>query len=232
VCNENVKDKAHCRKCGGERWHFILAKEDRAWSEDEGRVSGSDSWQILECCGCETITFRHTDWFSEITDPDGTPILKKDQYPPSSSRKSPEWLNDLYVCVNIDEILFVGLLVDIYATMGLKAFSLSAMGARTVVDWLVTKAVGDVGTFRQKLEKMRDMNKITPERVDVIYAAFDAASAAAHRGHSPTESELSTILDIMERLLYDLVVKPYHDKKEAEAAKKLKESTPKRNQVN
>ena len=48
----------------------------------------------------------------------------------------------------------------------------------------------------------------------MIYAAFDVGSASAHRGHSPSEYDISTMLDIMERLFYDLKAKPHEEASE------------------
>ncbi len=76
---------------------------------------------------------------------------------------------------------------------------------------------------------MRDDGHITQDRFEAIYMAFDAGSAAAHRRHLPSEGQVSTMLDIMERLFYDLKVKAHDEAEEAKASEKLKESVPKTN---
>lgn len=222
------RDKAHCRSCGGQRRHHILAKEDVEWEDEVNPVWSHDSWQILKCAGCDTITFRHLSAFSEDTDDEGCVITHREQFPPAPPRKPPEWVVDLWRCVPIQDFLFISRLInDIYAAMGLKAYALSAMGTRAIVDWLVTETVGDgKKPFARRLEKMRDGGYITPERFGTIYAAFDAGSAAAHRQHLPTEDQVSTMLDIMERLFYDLKVKAFHDAEERRASEELKRTVP------
>lgn len=222
------RDKAHCRSCGGQRWHYVLAKEDVLWDDNEAPVSSLDSWQLLKCAGCDTITFRHLHWFSEETDENDDVIVHKDQYPPAPSRTPPGWSRFVFRYLNVDDVIYVWRLMnDVYSATGLKAYALAAMGIRAIVDWLVTETVGEGNKpFKVRLSKMRDDGHITQERYDTIYTAFDAGSAAAHRQHLPSEDQVSTMLDIMERLFYDLKVRKHDEANEQKASEKLKKSVP------
>lgn len=231
MCEGMERDKAYCRNCGGQRWHYILAKEDVRWDDEESPVSSLNSWQILKCAGCDTITFRHVHWFSEEIDDDDAVVIHKDHYPPAPARTPPEWSGSLWRYIDTDNVIYVWRLMnDIYSAMGLKAYALSAMGIRAIVDWLATETVDDgEKPFKVRLNKMLANSHITQERHDTIYTAFDAGSAAAHRQHLPTEEQVSTMLDIMERLFYDLKVKAHDDAEEVKASEKLKKSVPKTN---
>ena len=121
-----------------------------------------------------------------------------------------------------------GLLKDIYSAVGMEARSLAAMGARAIIDHLVTSRAGGAGSFPKKLGVLQEQGVITKTQVDVIDAAFDAGSAAAHRGYSPTEEDLNILLDITESLLLQICVNPVRAARQEAAAKKLRESTPKR----
>ncbi len=59
------------------------------------------------------------------------------------------------------------------------------MGARTLLDMLMIQKVGDVGTFRKKLEELEKAGFVTRTNVNVLDTALDAGSATAHRGHAP-----------------------------------------------
>ena len=225
---EKNETMSYCRRCGGERHHSIIAQETRYWREEDAPVDGSDTWSIVECGGCSTVSFVHTHWFSEdcdLTDDGWIAIVHRDLYPPTPSRKMPEWGTYALLCLPAN---LAKLHSDIYATIGLGAYALAAMGTRAIVDFIVTAKAGDKGNFMDKLNRMQEERLITVIQVGVIFAAFDAGSAAAHRGHSPTQEEVYTQLDITESLLQQIYIDPARQRRQAEAAATLKSKTPQR----
>lgn len=225
----NNEVRSFCRQCGGSRFHNALAEETRYWESDEGCVSGEDTWSILECAGCHTISFVHRHWFSEdteITDDGPTPVVHIHNYPPAPVRKRPEWGINLFMGLPMGTVWFGQLHDDIYSAMGIKAYSLAAMGIRALLDYLVTSQVGGTGNFKDKLNEMCKKNLITSVQVDVIYAAFDTGSAAAHRGYSPPEEDVNTLLNVTEALIHKIYVLPVEQDNHAKAATAMKTRTP------
>src|ERR1700688_213853 len=119
---ENNELMSYCRQCGGERHHSVIAEKTRSW--DESPVSGSDTWSIVECGGCHTVTFIHSHWFSEdyeLTEDGMMQIVHRDLYPPAPPRKMPEWGIDSYLVFKADDRWIVKLHADIYAAIGMGA---------------------------------------------------------------------------------------------------------------
>lgn len=234
--NETTKQEkielSYCRRCGGDRHHTVIAEKDRHWSHERAVIDGGDTWSILECRGCENITFVHTYWCSEDweigDDDDQVPIVRRVLYPPSPPRPMPEWASELWLSLTSGDLWVVKLHGDIYAALGTGAFSLAAMGTRAIVDFVVTSKAGDVGGFAKKLETMRANSLITEEEAQILNAAFDTGSAAAHRGYSPTREDVDLLLDITETLLRQLYIEPMRQSQQAEAAAALKMKTPQR----
>ena len=58
-----------CLMCKRSTRHLVsvsLDKNGSAWHSDEAwNVSWSETYQVLECQGCSTISFSHSSWFSE-----------------------------------------------------------------------------------------------------------------------------------------------------------------------
>jgi hypothetical protein len=211
----------------------VVAKKERHWSEDEAAViEGSDTWAILECRGCENVTFVHTHWFSEDDDigdeGQSIPIVHRHLYPPSPPRQLPEWASEHWYPDTSEGWSAIKLHRDIYAACGIGALSLAAMGARAIVDCVVTSRVGDIGDFTKKAEKMRCDGLITDVQAEILKAAFDAGSAAAHRGHSPTREDVHLLLDITEALLRQIYIDPMMEARRAKVAAALKAKTPQR----
>jgi len=230
ITDQDEIELSYCRHCGGDRRHTMIAKKERDWSDDEVQVNGGDVWSILECRGCQNVTFAHTHWFSEDAtwgDEGPEPIVHRDLYPPSA-RPMPEWASELWLSLSRKAVWVAKLHGDIYAALGTGAFSLAAMGTRAIVDFVVTSKVGDGGSFTEKLATMRVKGLITEVQADILNAAFDAGSAAAHRGYSPEREDAYTLLGITETLLRRLYIDPMRQGRQAEAAAALKAKTPQR----
>lgn len=245
--NEMVQDKAdasptrtsYCRQCGGDRYHNIVHDEYRPWQDEDTPVQGGDTWSILECCGCHTITFEHSHWFSEdyeYGDDGPEPITYHDLYPSAPARKRPEWWGTTYFLLDFskEDYWVVTLYKDIYEVIGLKSYALAAMGIRTIVDYVVTSQAKLDGnaSFKAKLENMAKHNLISDQRAKAIDAAFDAGSAAVHRGHRPSQEDVFTLLDIAEDLIDKFYIAPSREREQIEKAEKLKMRTPQRTKKN
>jgi len=166
---------------------------------------------MLECCGCESVTLRHTFEFSEEPEPTVT------YYPPPVSRPSPKWERDLPLDVR-------SLMREIYSALHADNRRLALMGARTVVDLLLRHKVGDIGTFAQKLARLETEGFIARQNARYLAAALDAGSAAAHRGYEPRKEHLGHVMDIVENVLQAVYILE-------NAADELQKATPTRRVV-
>ena len=236
--NQEKELISHCRKCGGERHHAMCAEKFTNWKDKVAEgifIDGGDKYSIVECCGCKTVTFVHRHWFSEddeLTDDGYRLIVHNDLYPPAPTRKKPEWNLGFFWGMPVKQSWIMDLHDDIHKAIVLKAHSLAAMGIRAIVDCIVTEQAGNSGTFEQKLNSMFEQNLIEKTQIDVIYAAFDAGSAAAHRGYSPELESINILLDIAENLLEQIYIIPIRRQHEAKKATIFNSRTPKRSQPN
>jgi len=78
---------------------------------------------------------------------------------------------------------------------------LALMGARTLVDMLMLKEIGDVGSFEKKLKELETRGVISARGREFLSVALDFCNAAAHRGYKPAPDDLDAVMDIVENLL-------------------------------
>lgn len=183
--------KAPCRSCHRETKHKVLAvrlTSDEAEVEGHGWVSWQDTFEMLECLGCETVTLRHIHLFSEL--PDDTVSY----YPPAVSRRRPTWESQLPW--NLRELMR-----EVYSALDTDNRRLALMGARTAFDMVLVDKVGDTGTFAQRLEELERQGFVGRRNREFLAVAFDAGSAAAHRGYQPKPKHLAHVMDIVENVL-------------------------------
>lgn len=204
---------SHCNECGHETLHKLvkLISKSRDYDDDQYTVSVGSNWRILQCRGCQEVSMSRTDWCSEDdrNDP-SVPAF----FPPRVSRRKPDWL------VHREAPGYQGLLDEIYAALHADSRRLAMMGARAIIDKAMSKLVGDQGTFTQGVDALESAGLIGKLDKPLIVAAFDAGSASMHRGHQPTSDSLSTVIDIVERVVHAEVL--------SEKAKELAAATPPR----
>lgn len=201
-------ERLHCNDCRHETEHRLLKTvQDSGETQDEH--SWSTTYEMLQCCGCREVILRRTFEFS--ADPDGPAVH---YFPPLVSRHSPSWQYNLPQDI-------AAILAEVYRSLDADNRSLPMMGARTLLDMLMVAKVGDVGTFKQKLDKLAAEGFIGTKQVEILDTALDAGGAAGHRGHIPSESEVNAVMDIVENLLHGVYVLP-------DIAKSLKKTTPRR----
>lgn len=137
-------------------------------------------------------------------------------YPPKQCRVEPDWAGQL-------PEQFQLLVREIYTALNAECLSLSAMGARTLIDLMLSDMLGDVGGFETKLKKAVTGGLLTPGQTQTITAAVEAGHAASHRGFLPTVDLLFDVFDIVEHALKDRYVL-------TKASHRLGTSIPLRNQ--
>ncbi len=197
--------KAHCNKCGGERRHEVLHRETVRGSEtvDGGfEIDWADRYEMLKCCGCDNVAMRHLHWFSEDTEPDGSPVVYTNYYPPAISRREPRWLNDIDDLFAEDKQSCVAsLLKEIYVALYNDARRLAAMGIRALIEQMMIHKVGDTGSFASNLAKFHSDGFISKKQMEVVETILDAGHAAIHRAFHPSQEDLNVLMDITESVV-------------------------------
>lgn len=206
--------KEHCNNCTGKRNHEVLYHSKIDWSEDIDErfsICGSDTYELLKCCGCENVQFRHKSWFSEDCAPNGEPELKVECYPPPTFRKEPAWL---YTTKVSDSAFFVtelsesitNLFKEIYIALQNSAPQLAVLGIRALLESVMIDKIGDNGTFEKNLKEFEAGGYISSKQKEVIKPILKAGHAAMHRGFKPQIIEVARIMDVTENIIETIYI--------------------------
>lgn len=194
----------HCNRCLNPTKHFILAEHETRDVGEPCDEFGQPWWHtiyaLLTCCGCESVTLRRQLEFSEWEDDD----IDVKFYPPQVSRQLPKWLDELPSEIN-------ELLTEIYSALHADNRRLALMGARTIIDMFVVDKIGDVGSFKQKLQTLVDKGYLGSLQKETLDVALEAGHAAAHRGYKPPSEVLNHVMDVVESLLQTYALEKVSD---------------------
>jgi len=213
----NEITNAHCNTCHGIRRHAVLHKEDNTWEDQLADINdpdqieaiyGGDVYELLKCCGCGGISFRHTEYYPGETAANGTPVKHEDSYPKPASRPKPSWTKGLMWAAKYRDNFIGEILDEIYTALNNNAPRLATMGIRALIEHIMIDKVGDNGKFKDNLKKFKAQGFLSDNDHDTIKRTIDVGHAAMHRNYCPPSSDLQIILDVTENLIEPIYINP------------------------
>jgi hypothetical protein len=202
-----------CNRCRYPTKHLVVAvRHSEAWFGEEDAERGLPpdleyEYAMLECGVCQSISLRVDEMLEGA-------LFSTNFYPPRVAREKPAWSREL-------PIRLQSLIAEVYAALADDSRKLAVMGARTILDIVMTQKVGRLGTFQSRLEALQAKGIIGKANRQILSAALDVGSGPAHGAYAPTSDIVNEIMDIIENLLQAVYIFP-------ESLKKLKRSTPRR----
>jgi hypothetical protein len=169
---------------------------------DDNSIESQIDWQyvysVLECCGCETVTFRKDSYFSEYEDNEQPP---SEYYPPRVSRPLPNWVTDLPEDMQ-------DLITEVYIALWSDNRRLATMGIRSLFDMYCEDQLGgDHGNFGVKLKLLQERKIISDEEKNIFQNIVNFGNSATHNKFKPKYKDLEVLVQILEYLLHAHVVK-------------------------
>lgn len=200
-CNRCHADTNH-----GEHGH--CKKTDRVIDDaSQTEVQFAETYVLLQCQVCGQARLRLVEWNSEN---DASPAQF---FPPPSRRRPPTWLEDLNEPLR-------SLLKEVYLALDAGLNAIALMGVRAILDVWVSSQTTTINNFKRKLQSLKSSSILSRRQVEVLETLFDAGSAAAHRGYTPTLPDVIAATEAVENLLHQQLLQPRIDQ--------LKSKTPPR----
>lgn len=170
------------------------------------------TWEILECRGCEEITFRETWINSEDIDHDtGAPEPTIKLFPPRSEKTLPikphynlsPTLRQIYRetidCYNQD--------LNTLCAMGIRTLIEGVCLDKGIKDGPVQQENGTVKrqeNLRGKIEGMAESGFLTKEHATTLHELRFLGNEAVHELKAPSLDELQIVIEIVEHTLENL----------------------------
>ena len=159
-------------------FHVVADIDPEFW------ISWENTYQVLECQECEHVTVRIRHWNDEAQFHPERKDYQDTYYPPIVSRPKPYWFSKLDP--ELQEVLD-----EVYIALDANTRFLAAFGARTALDMMIVDKIGDIGSFKEKLNKFESGGYVNSTEKELLDAVTEAGNAAAHRGYAPEEKLLN-----------------------------------------
>jgi hypothetical protein len=205
-----------CVECKRPTRHEVgasLRRDGQAWDRSEQwSVEWTDDYQVVKCLGCETVTFRHTAWFSEDDPHDGTterlyPKRDANTVAAKSFGNVPTALRRLYGEVvdafnNESLILCAG---------GLRALVEGICADRGITDGPVEVPAKGGGTQTKRFDNLvgkiaglHEKGLLTKDGTEILHELRFLGNEALHELAAPGAGEVRLATTIIEHVLEQL----------------------------
>jgi hypothetical protein len=204
-------EKFKCNLCQGDRNHYVRAEHAfrDEFPEDHG-IWFNVRYLVVECCGCENLSFIKRVLCSENIGPCGYNLdgsykyeekWSEEIYPPINARSLPDWI------IKLDDEILETVLLEVHRSLQSDSTFLAAFGCRTLMERFVFLHSGEVvNNLWESLKKLKEDKTITEGEFSQLELVKEAGDASAHRAWNPEKGDLGTILDIIESMLHRYII--------------------------
>lgn len=212
--NEGQKIDCRCSKCKRFTKHLILTDIQELGDEDRGRyghVFWSSDYQIVQCQGCETITFRMAHENSEdydfCYDNSGQemvfPVQTIVQYPDPVEGRVP--INDIYL---IPKSLS-GIYSETLSSLNSNHAILTGIGIRAIVETICKDKEAKGNNLANKINDLVEQGLLTQDGAKIFHQLRVLGNKSAHEVKPHDKTQLSLAIDVIEHLMQGVYILPH-----------------------
>lgn len=218
----STKEKILCGKCKAETNHTILSRfktDDEELIDGGPRLDWWDWYDIIQCCGCDSPSFRHTSYFSD-NDWFGGGGVEVKLYP-HREKEGRSILSFVDTPRKLDKLY--GETVSAYNT---ELLALCAGGVRAIIECICNDKgilggnTTDVNGVTQltknlqgKISGLAERGHITTSQSEGLHQHRYLGNEALHEIKTPSRSELAIAIDILEHAIKQIYEIPENIKK-------------------
>ncbi len=198
-----------CIKCTGKTDHKVLVSVDVRGEEDYGEfeLDWANDYQIVQCLGCKTISFRmassQSDEMERIGDDEYVPIVHEEIYPSRIEGRKGIGDDIYYLPSNIRRIYSETLMA-----LTNQAPVLAGIGLRALLETVCQEKKATGKDLFAKIDNLTTTGILTPTGAAILHKIRTLGNAAAHEVKPHSEKQLGLAMDIIEHLLKDVYILP------------------------
>lgn len=196
-----------CPRCATFTHHALLHTVERSEGDEDQNVWWHDHYQILECHGCKTVSFRHLHTDSEmdiVCDRDGNAghDVTEELYPHRAvgRRRLPEVL---YLPTDVRRIY-----IETHQALVNDSPVLAGIGIRAIVETVCTELDAHGRDLEKRIDNLVTKQLLTPGDATVLHKLRVLGNKAAHEVKPHSSEQLSLAMDVVEHLLQGAYVFP------------------------
>lgn len=198
--------EAACGKCGDGTSHVVRASMKQQGS-DEPQPGYSYEWindyEIIQCGGCKTLSFRKVSSNSEDFGPDGYEDTVE-LFPSRVSGRSP--INDYFLLPLALQRIYIETLKALNSDQPV----LAGIGIRAVVETVCKEQSAEGRDLEKKIDDLVTKHVLTRAGADILQKLRVMGNKAAHEVEPHNVQQLGFAFDVIDNLVSSVYILPHH----------------------
>lgn len=199
--------EAPCKLCDHDTRHRILAETFAHWINEDDTVDVWDRYQIIQCQGCQSVSFRVASKCSEC-------IAFDERSGRQYYRESVELFPNR-ICgrrfirdSNLFPDTVLRLYEEVHGALCAKFSSLVVMGLRSLIDIVCIDQKIHEENLYLRIEALSKSGCISCEEAKTLHRLRHMGNAAVHENKEHTDQQIGAAYDVVEHLLIGIYVIP------------------------
>lgn len=207
--DKNIGQIVHigCYRCANVTNHEIVRSVELTGSEPidpDFDIFWTQRSQILQCKGCDSITFRQISSNSENTEPDGRPQVYEELFPDRSEGRDP--MQDEHLLpVNLQRIY-----METISALNNKQPVLAGIGIRAIIETVTKDKNAPGSNLQEKIDGFVTQGLLTADGAEILHKLRVLGNKSAHEVKAHKSNELNLAFDVIDHLLKAVYILPHH----------------------
>ena len=199
--------RCECPECRRTTRHTVLASVANSGFVEGPDINFWDEYTIVQCDGCETISFRKKSSNSDDLGHDGQPEISVKSYPAPSPEphEGAAYLTD-------EVYSMPGVVQSIYSeTLGAIRHGLpilAGIGIRAIVEATCHDQKASGRSLENKIDDLVTKSFLTRAGADILHSLRVIGNTAAHEIKPPTQAQVAAAMKVIDHLLIGAYVIP------------------------
>lgn len=211
-----------CASCRRITKHQVLASADVIGSQsyrDQLAVEYEDNYQVIQCRGCETISFRTRSWSSEDyeVEEEGLSYNISTSLYPSRSEGRGSLKDTPLLPADIQRIY-----KETLSAINNDLPVLAGIGIRAIIESICRDKQAPGKDLFKRIEGLAELGVLSKDGADILHRIRSLGNEAAHEVKPHRTEQLSLALDVCENLFQIVYLLPHHAKTMFTSHEKMK----------
>ncbi len=198
--------KLFCNRCGRDTNHKLIQSHSQTyWPEDDPEMPvdyAEGTWEIIQCAGCELVSFQESWLTSEDWVPNEGPVPTVFRYPEADKdqvsvkffRQAPYNINKIYE--------------ESIQSFNIGNYILCAAGLRIVIEGICEEAMTTEKpknlNLEKKIDALHEQGILSKKHAEILHALRFIGNEAVHELTAPPADDLKVAIEIVEHTLENL----------------------------
>lgn len=205
--SQNVELELPCIKCSGKTTHKVLVSVDVRGEETDGdwSLQWCDDYQIVECGGCKSKSFRNVSSNSEdyyqISETEWEHDELELLYPSRIEGRKTLESEEHYLPIKVR-----GIYKETLGALNNNSPVLAGIGLRALIETICKEKNAEGSNLYKKIDDLVVKQILTPAGSSILHKIRTLGNDAAHEVKPHSEKQLGLAMDVVEHVLNDIYI--------------------------